>query len=93
MKIPVRPHIAIPRTLQFINKPEMKENKSSGNLRNKPRGQPSSATATKTMESTTKVGRRGGAGGKTSSTTTKKTETKTTTTRGGETKSSTRIII
>ena len=69
---------------------EMKENKSTGNLRNKPRGQPSSATATKTMESTTKVGRRGGAGGKTSSTTTTKTETKTTTTRGGETKSSTR---
>ena len=69
---------------------EMKENKSSGNLRNKPRGQPTTASATKTQESTTKVGRRGGAGGKTSSTTTTKKETTTTTTKGGETKTSTR---
>ena len=69
---------------------EMKENKSSGNLRNKPRGQPTTVSATKTQESTTKVGRRGGAGGKTSSTTTTKKETTTTTTKGGETKTSTR---
>ena len=69
---------------------EMKENKSSGNLRNRPRGQPTTASATKTQESTTKVGRRGGAGGKTSSTTTTKKETTTTTTKGGETKTSTR---
>ena len=69
---------------------EIKENKSAGNLRNKPRGQPSSVTATKTQESTTKVGRRGGAGGRTSSTTTTQKQTTTTTTRGGETKTSTR---
>ena len=68
----------------------MKKNKSTGYLRNKPRGQPSSATDSKIMESTTKVGRRGDARGKTLSTTITKTETKTTTTRGGETKSSSR---
>ena len=65
---------------------DMKENKSSVNLKGRPQ---QSVTATKSVESTTKVGRRGGAGGKTSSTTTTKTET-TTTTQGGETKSSTR---
>jgi len=67
----------------------LKQNKSTANLRAKP--QPS-ATATKTMETTTRIGRRGGAGGKTSeTTTTTKKETKTTT-KGGEreTKSSTR---
>lgn len=42
-----------------------------------------SATATKSKESTTKVGRRGGAGGKTSTTTTTKTSTRTTTTTRG----------
>ena len=41
-----------------------------------------SATATKSKESTTRVGRRGGAGGRTSTTTTTKTSTRTTTTRG-----------
>ena len=60
----------------------MKENKSDPNLRvKKPeRGAgETSATATKTMVSTTKVGRRGGAGGPTSTTT--ETTSKTTTTR------------
>ena len=51
----------------------MKKNKSTGYLRNKPRGQPSSATDSKIMESTTKVGRRGDARGKTLSTTITKT--------------------
>ena len=66
----------------------LRQNKSTANLRTRPQ---QSTTATKTMETTTKVGRRGGAGGKTSETTTTKTETKTTT-KGGEreTKSSTR---
>lgn len=60
----------------------MKQNKSDPNLRvKKPeRGAgETSATATKTMVSTTKVGRRGGAGGPTSTTT--ETTSKTTTTR------------
>ena len=60
----------------------MKENKSESNLRakNPERGAgETSATATKTMISTTKVGRRGGAGGPTSTTT--ETTSKTTTTR------------
>ena len=69
----------------------IKPNKSTSNLRNKPQ---KSASATKTLETTTKVGRRGGAGGKTSTTTTTKKETKTTTTtnRGGDrqTKTSTK---
>ena len=47
-------------------------------------------SATKSMETTTKVGRRGGAGGKTSETATTKKETRTTTTKGGERKTSTR---
>ena len=66
----------------------LRQNKSTANLKARP--QPS-VTATKTMETTTKVGRRGGAGGKTSETTTTKKETKTTA-KGGEreTKSSTR---
>ena len=51
----------------------MKKNKSTGYLRNKPRGQPSSATDSKIMESTPKVGRRGDARGKTLSTTITKT--------------------
>ena len=62
-------------------------NQSTGNLRGRPQG---GVSATKSMESTTKVGRRGGAGGKTSETTTTKKETKTTTTKGGERKTSTR---
>ena len=62
-------------------------NQSTGNLRGRPQG---GVSATKSMESTTKVGRRGGAGGKTSETTTTKKETRTTTTKGGERKTSTR---
>jgi len=62
-------------------------NQSTGNLRGRPQG---AVSATKSMETTTKVGRRGGAGGKTSETTTTKKETKTTTTKGGERKTSTR---
>lgn len=47
------------------------------------RPQRSASTATtKSKESTTRVGRRGGAGGRTSTTTTTKTSTRTTTTRG-----------
>ena len=73
------------------NPSSIKPNKSTSNLRNKPQ---KSASATKTLETTTKVGRRGGAGGKTSTTTTTKKETKTTTTtnRGGDrqTKTSTK---
>ena len=61
----------------------MKENKSTANLRSQPKpprgAGESSATATKTMVTTTKVGRRGGAGGATSTTT--ETTSKTTTTR------------
>ena len=62
-------------------------NQSTGNLRGRPQG---GVSATKSMESTTKVGRRGGAGGKTSETTTTKKETRTTTTKGGERTTSTR---
>jgi hypothetical protein len=68
-------------------KPDLRQNNTASNLRSKPQG---SATGKKTVESTTKVGRRGGAGGKTSTTTTTKTETKTTRTRGGDTKTSTK---
>jgi len=63
----------------------MKENKSASNLRAQVKKQAekgageTSATATKTVSSTTKVGRRGGAGGATSTTT--ETTSKTTTTR------------
>ena len=60
--------------------------KPSQPLRNKPQ----SSTGTKTKETTTKVGRRGGAEGKTSTTTTTKKETRTTTTKGGQTKTSTK---
>ena len=73
-------------TTTRTTKTDMKGNKSTGNLRGRPQG---GASATKSMESTTKVGRRGGAGGKTSETTTTKKETRTTT-KGGETKTSTR---
>ena len=60
----------------------LKETKSTGNLRNRPKaGGSTSATATKSIESTTKIGRRGGAGGAQSSTTTTRTEKKTTRTR------------
>ena len=65
----------------------LRQQNTSANLRNKPQG---SATGTKTVESTTKIGRRGGAGGKTSQTTTTTKETKTTRTRGGDTKTSTK---
>jgi hypothetical protein len=65
----------------------LKTNKSTSNLKNKPKV---NISATKTKESTSKVGRRGGAGGKTSTITTTKTEQKTTTSnRGGERKTST----
>ena len=54
--------------------------KTEENLRNKPKvAGETSATATKTVTSTTKVGRRGGAGGATSTTT--ETTSKVTTTR------------
>ena len=68
-----------------ITKTTLKENKSDSNLRaqvKKPaeRGAgESTASATKTVTQTTKVGRRGGAGGATSTTT--ETTSKTTTTR------------
>jgi len=58
--------------------------KTNDNLRGK---QKPTVSATKTVETTTKIGRRGGAGGPTSSTTTTKKEM-TTTTGGGETKTS-----
>ena len=54
-------------------------NQSRGAASNKEEGGETSATATKTMTQTTKVGRRGGAGGATSTTT--ESTTKTTTTR------------
>ena len=63
-------------------------NQSTGNLRGRPKPQ-GGVSATKSMETTTKVGRRGGAGGKTSETTTTKKET-TTSTKGGERKTATR---
>ena len=64
----------------------LRQNKSTANLKTRPKGE---VSATKSMETTTKVGRRGGAGGKTSQTTTTKKETKTTS-KGGERKTSTR---
>ena len=64
----------------------LRQNKSTANLKTKPQKE---VTATKSMETTTKVGRRGGAGGKTSQTTTTKKET-TTTSKGGERKTSTK---
>ena len=69
----------------------LKSNKSSSSLKGKHRVSIGGTQATKTNESTTKVGRRGGAGGKTSTTTTTKTERKTTTTttRGGDRKTAT----
>lgn len=72
-------------TTTKTTKTDMRGNQSTGNLRGRPQG---GVSATKSMESTTKVGRRGGAGGKTSETT--KKETRTTTTKGGERKTSTR---
>ena len=65
---------------------EMKKNKSSSILKKRPE-RPSSAT--KTVESTSRVGRRGGVGGKTSTTTTTKRETRTTTSKGGDKKTTT----
>ena len=68
----------------------LRGNKSTGNLNNiRPTRPQQETTATKTKESTTKVGRRGGAGGKTSTTTTTKQETKTTS-KGGERTTSTK---
>lgn len=69
----------------------LKSNKSFSSLKGKHRVSIGGTQATKTNESTTKVGRRGGAGGKTSTTTTTKTERKTTTTttRGGDRKTAT----
>ena len=64
----------------------LRQNKSTANLKTRPKAE---VSATKSMETTTKVGRRGGAGGKTSQTTTTKKETKTTS-KGGERKTSTR---
>jgi hypothetical protein len=66
----------------------LRQNKSSANLKTRPKKE-KEVSATKSMETTTKVGRRGGAGGKTSQTTTTKKETKTTS-KGGERKTSTR---
>ena len=66
---------------------ELKKNRSSSILKKRPE-RPSSAT--KTLESTTRVGRRGGAGGKTSTTTTTKKETRTSTSKGGDKKTTTR---
>ena len=74
-------------TTTKTTKTDTRGNQSTGNLRGRPQG---GVSATKSMESTTKVGRRGGAGGKTSETTTTKKETKTTTTKGGERTTSTR---
>ena len=74
-------------TTTKTTKTDMRGNQSTGNLRGRPQG---GVSATKSMESTTKVGRRGGAGGRTSETTTTKKETRTTTTKGGERKTSTR---
>jgi len=67
----------------------LRQNKSSANLKTRPKKEAKEVSATKSMETTTKVGRRGGAGGKTSQTTTTKKETKTTS-KGGERKTSTR---
>ena len=64
---------------------DLKKNKSSSILKRPER----TSSATKTLESTTRVGRRGGAGGKTSTTTTTKKETRTTT-KGGEKKTTSR---
>ena len=64
----------------------LRQNKSTANLKTRPGKE---VSATKSVETTTKVGRRGGAGGKTSQTTTTKKETKTTS-KGGERKTSSR---
>ena len=70
----------------------MRKNSSNSILKKRPE-RPSSAS--RTLESTTRVGRRGGAGGKTSTTTTTKKETRTRTSStgkgGGDKKTSTRI--
>ena len=73
-------------TTSRTTKTNIRGNQSTGNLRGRPQKE---VTATKSIETTTRIGRRGGPGGRTSQTTTTKKET-TTTSKGGERKTTTR---